>query len=290
MKNILNSFIVFFLLFVCAVNVYANSELVNSYTALNQLKKSLVAQQEYDKAVGFLKEFIGNHRDSYFADMARVEVGNIYLEYIKDYYKALEYFIIVAKRNKKPELTKQVIKRIKECQQKITLLEIDTLEMALEDYYFRRVSYPISLAALVDEGLVKDKGMLKDSWGSNYIYELLPVDFLPGASDQGFLLLSVGVDKQRGTMDDIMITSSYGNKAITKYIEEEDKLPFVLKHVYRHKNYLGAMLVYNKNGSKKMYKVVQGDSVHDYKVISVGSEGIILYSPDSEIIFIPVAG
>lgn len=285
MKKIIAMFFLVVFCMFSANDSFANKNMVSAYTALNQLKKSLLAQQEYEKAVGFLNEFIADNKGSYFADMALVEVGTIYLNYIKDYHQALKCFVTVVRNNRKPELTKQVIKKIKVCQQKLTELEIDSIEMALEDYYLKKVAYPAKLA---EAFTTQNKGMLKDSWGTAYIYELLPVDFLPGMNNQGFLLLSLGADKMRGTQDDIVVTSSYENKAITKYIEQEEALPFVLKHVFRYKNYLGAMLVYQKNGQKKMMKVVPGDEAAGYKVISIGAEGIILYSADEEIVFIPV--
>lgn len=263
--------------------------LVDSYTALNKLKKSLVAQEEYKKAVDFLDEFISKHPDTYFADMASIEIGDIYFKYLKDYHKALEYYIKVAHRDRNPELTKKVINKIKEVQKALSVMELNIIELALDSYFIDNLRYPDRLATLYKKSYIKKKEVLIDSWGEDYYYRTVQLDFFPNVADLKYLLFSYGPDKKRGTLDDIIVTPEDKEKnGKLRDKAAHQRYPLRLRNIVRRKGVLKGVVSSKDSGMREYLAVEQGDTVGTNLILGVRPEGIVIYTKERRAVFIPL--
>jgi len=267
-----------------------DQNLMKAYSALNTLKKSLIAQENYDKAIEFLQEFTQKNPNTYLADVATIEIGNIYFLYLKDYRKALEHYVPVAQRNQNKELTAQVQNKIKEVQKSLTITEMNLIEIALDKYYVDQLSFPVSLTILKKDGYINDERILNDSWGEDYSYKTLPVDFLPSVEHQKYILLSKGPDRREGTLDDIDVMTSPKDPEILEKENKEsqkEKYPLRLKNVFQGENKLKAV-IYSVDATQKYTTVQEGDIVNNVKILGIRPEGIVVYTPEEEAIFIPL--
>ena len=93
-----------------------------------------------------------------------------------------------------------VFRAQKEAKRKAAMIELKSLEQAINLFHGEKNRYPKDLDQLISGQFLKER-KLKDQWGKKYVY-------IPKYSDDGemivsYILYSSGPDRRRNTKDDI---------------------------------------------------------------------------------------